>query len=194
MILLNKNFWNDKYIKSETGWDVGEITTPLKEYFNQLTNKKNKILIPGCGNAYEAEYLFKNKFHSTFILDYSEYALDNFSKRVPDFPKKQILNNDFFDAQGKYNIIIEQTFFCAINKNKRRDYFAKMHDLLKDQGKLVGLLFDDDLNKDHPPFGGSKFEYKKYFEPYFNIKVFETAYNSINSRKGRELFMILIKK
>ena len=40
----------------------------------------------------------------------------------------------------------------------------------------------------------SKSEYKKYFEPYFNIKVFETAYNSINSRKGRELFMILIKK
>jgi len=194
MILLNENFWNDKYVKSETGWDVGEITTPLKEYFNQLTNKKNKILIPGCGNAYEAEYLFKNKFHSTFILDYSEHALDNFRKRVPDFPKKQILNNDFFVAQGKYNIIIEQTFFCAINLNKRRDYFAKMHTLLKDQGKLVGLLFDDNLNKDHPPFGGSKSEYKKYFEPYFNTKVFETAYNSINPRKGRELFMILIKK
>ena len=69
-----------------------------------------------------------------------------------------------------------------------------MHDLLKEQGKLIGLLFDDYLNEDHPPFGGSKSEYEKYFEPYFNIKVFETAYNSINSRRGRELFMILIKK
>ncbi len=193
-MLLNENFWNDKYVKSKTGWDVGEITTPLKEYFEQLNNKKNKILIPGCGNAYEAEYLFKNKFHSTFVLDYSKHALNNFSNRVPDFPKKQILNNDFFDAQGKYNIIIEQTFFCAINKNKRRDYFAKMSDLLKAQGKLIGLLFDDNLNEHHPPFEGSKSEYKKYFEPYFNIKVFETAYNSISSRKGRELFMILIKK
>ena len=171
MILLNKKFWNNKYVKAKTGWDVGEITTPLKEYFEQLNNKKNKILIPGCGNAYEAEYLFKNKFHSTFILDYSEQALNNFCKRVPDFPKKQILNNDFFDLQGKYDIIIEQTFFCAIN-----------------------LLFDDILNEDHPPFGGSKSEYKRYFEPYFNIKVFETAYNSIDFRKGRELFMILIKK
>ena len=194
MMLLNKNFWNDKYVNSKTGWDVGEITTPLKEYFDQLNNKKVKILIPGCGNAYEAEYLFKNKFSSTFILDYSEQALTNFINRVPNFSKKQLLNDNFFDTQGEYDIIIEQTFFCAINKNKRRDYFAKMSDLLKAQGKLIGLLFDDNLNEDHPPFGGSKSEYKKYLEPYFHIKVFETAYNSINSRKGRELFMILIKK
>ena len=193
-LLLNKDFWNDKYVASETGWDVGKLTTPLKEYFDQLNNKKVKILIPGCGNAYEGEYLFKNKFSSTFILDYSQQALRNFSNRVPEFSKKQLLNDDFFDTQGKYDIIIEQTFFCAIERNRRRDYFVKMHDLLKPNGKLVGLLFDDSLNENHPPFGGSKDEYKELFDPYFNIKVYETAYNSINSRNGRELFMILIKK
>ena len=194
MLLLNKEFWNDKYASSKTGWDVGEITTPLKQYFDQLNNKKVKILIPGCGNAYEAEYLFKNKFKYTFVLDYSKNALKNFSKRVPEFSKNQLLNCDFFDTQGKYDIIIEQTFFCAIEKKRRSDYFVKIHELLKSNGKLVGLLFDDCLNEDHPPFGGSKGEYKKYIQPYFNIKVFETAYNSINSRKGKELFMILIKK
>ena len=194
MLLLNKDFWNNKYATSKTGWDVGEITTPLKEYFDQLNNKKVKILIPGCGNAYEAEYLFKNKFLSTFVLDYSQHALRNFSKRVPEFSKKQLLNNNFFSIQGKYDIIIEQTFFCAIDRDRRIDYFVKMNDLLKPNGKLVGLLFDDSLNEDHPPFGGSKSEYKEYFDPYFNIKVFENAYNSIQSRKGREVFMILIKK
>jgi len=193
-LLLNKDFWNNKYISSKTGWDVGEITTPLKEYFDQLNNKKIEILIPGCGNAYEAEYLFKNKFTSTFILDYSAHALSNFANRIPEFPNEQILNGNFFHARGKYDIIIEQTFFCAIEKNKRRDYFVKMHDLLKPNGKLVGLLFEGDLNEDHPPFGGSKAEYKEYLDPYFNIKVFETAYNSINARAGREFFMILIKK
>ncbi len=43
-MLLNKKFW------SKTGWYVGEIITPLKEYFEQLNNKKNKILIPGYKN------------------------------------------------------------------------------------------------------------------------------------------------
>ncbi len=194
MLLLNKHFWNNKYITSKTGWDVGEITTPLKEYFDQLENKKVKILIPGCGNAYEAEYLFNNKFLSTFVLDYSENALNNFIKRVPKFSKKNLLNNDFFEIQGKYDIIVEQTFFCAINKNRRHDYFLKMHDLLNPNGKLVGLLFDNPLNENHPPYGGSESEYKKYFEPYFNIKVFEKSYNSIQARKGMELFMILSKK
>ena len=193
-IILNRDFWNDKYVKSETGWDVGKITTPLKEYFDQLNNKKIKILIPGCGNAYEAEYLFKNNFLSTFLLDHSDQALRNFKRRVPAFSKSQLLNKDFFDAHGKYDLIIEQTFFCAINKNRRSDYFSQMNNLLKANGKLVGLLFNDSLNEDKPPFGGCKSEYKKYIEPHFNIKVFETAYNSIESRRGRELFMILIKK
>ena len=69
-----------------------------------------------------------------------------------------------------------------------------MHDLLNNGGKLVGLLFDGPLNEDYPPFGGTKQEYEKYLRPYFNIKVFERSYNSIIPRKGRELFMILIKK
>tara|TARA_B100001758_G_C18157476_1_gene477358 strand:+ start:83 stop:667 length:585 start_codon:yes stop_codon:yes gene_type:complete len=194
MILLNKDFWNKRYITSNTGWDVGKITTPLKEYIDQINNKSIEILIPGCGNSYEAEYLFRNKFLSTFILDYSEEALRNFIKRVPEFSKNHLINSDFFDIQGKYDIIIEQTFFCAIDKSRRREYFDKMYNLLKPNGKLVGLLFDDPLNEDYPPFGGNKQEYEEYFEPYFKIKVFETAYNSINSRKGRELFMILIKK
>lgn len=153
-----------------------------------------KILIPGCGNAYEAEYLFENKFTNTFVADFSHHALCNFNKRVPGVSKNKLLNIDFFDILGKYDLIIEQTFFCAIDKSRRSDYFVKMNDLLKPNGKLVGLLFDDSLNENHPPFGGSKTEYKEYFEPYFNSKVFETAYNSIESRLGRELFMILNKK
>lgn len=32
---------------------------PLKVYFDQLTNKDLKILIPGGGNSHEAEYLLK---------------------------------------------------------------------------------------------------------------------------------------
>ena len=134
MILLNKNFWNNKYLTSNTGWDVGDITTPLKEYIDQINNKRLKILIPGCGNSYEAEYLFKNNFFSTFILDYSQKALSNFAKRVPEFPKDQLINSDFFDFEGKYDIIIEQTFFCAIDKERRREYFDTMYNLLKPNG------------------------------------------------------------
>ena len=59
---LDSNAWNQRYISNNTGWDIGYVSTPIKEYIDQITNKNIKILIPGCGNAHEAEYLFKNGF------------------------------------------------------------------------------------------------------------------------------------
>ncbi|SHI83533.1 Thiopurine S-methyltransferase (TPMT) [Algibacter luteus] len=52
-----ENYWTQRYNERQTGWDVGKPTTPLKTYIDQLKNKSLKILIPGAGNAYEAEYL-----------------------------------------------------------------------------------------------------------------------------------------
>jgi hypothetical protein len=52
MNMLTKEYWENRYINQEIGWDVGEITTPLKTYIDQLENKKLRILIPGGGNSY----------------------------------------------------------------------------------------------------------------------------------------------
>ena len=194
MIQLNKKFWNNKYLKNEHKWDVGYITTPLKEYFNQIKDKNLRILIPGCGNSYEAEHLFNSGFKNIFLVDYSEKALSNFKKRVPNFPSENLLCIDFFDLNMKFDLIIEQTFFCAIQTNKRGEYAEKMNALLSENGKLVGLLFDDPMNEDHPPFGGNKKEYATFFEKYFKFKIFEKSNNSIKERSGRELFMILERK
>ena len=191
---LTKEYWNNRYKKLETGWDVGGITQPLKKYFDQVSNKKIKILIPGSGNCHEAEYLFNNNFCNTYILDYSQKAISNFIQRVPVFPKDQIVNMNFFDFNGKFDIVVEQTFFCAIDIKKRSEYVSKVSDLLKQGGKLVGLFFEDQFNNDHPPFGGTKDEYIELFRAYFDIKTIEICYNSEDARMGRELFFILIKK
>jgi thiopurine S-methyltransferase len=66
-----------------------------------------------------------------------------------------------------------------------------MSELLKPNGKLVGLFFDDVLNADKPPFGGNKAEYLSYIKHPLTIKTFETCYNSIKPRAGRELFAIV---
>ena len=50
---LDEKYWENRYQQKETGWDIGKISTPLKEYFDQITNKNQHILIPGCGRAYE---------------------------------------------------------------------------------------------------------------------------------------------
>ncbi len=73
-------------------------------------------MIPGAGNAYEAEYLFKQGFKNIFVLDISEKPLITFSERFPEFPESQLILGDFFTHKGLYDLIIEQTFFCSYNK------------------------------------------------------------------------------
>lgn len=191
---LNSDFWNNRYKSNDTGWDIGSISSPLKNYFDQLKDKSLRILIPGGGNAYEAEYLFRKGFRNVFLLDFSSIALENFQKRVPDFPKNQLICEDFFNHNKVYDLIIEQTFFCAINPELRKDYVEKSWELLAAKGKIVGLLFNDPLNNDKPPFGGNKEEYKNLFQKKFEILTLEIAYNSITPRAGRELFFIFRRK
>ncbi|MCE3225866.1 MAG: methyltransferase protein [Bacteroidetes bacterium] len=214
---LNETYWNNRYLNNEFSWDVGHVSTPLKEYFDQLTDKSISILIPGAGNSYEAEYLVNNGFPNVYVCDFAEEPLKNLQQRCPLIKKENLWQIDFFDIfpsqnaiddnsvtssvvekqhtkiNDGFDLIIEQTFFCAIDPSLRRKYFEKMNQLLKPGGKLVGLLFNDILNSDKPPFGGSKEEYKKYFEDLFKINVYEPSRNSIKPREGRELFINLEK-
>ncbi len=191
---FNKEFWTERYQNNETGWDLGAPSTPLKEYIDHLTDKDAAILIPGAGNAYEAEYLFNKGFKNITVIDISEAPLENIKKRLPDFPKENLILGDFFDHKGKYDLILEQTFFCALHPSSRLKYIELMYKLLRPSGKLSGVLFTAPLNNEQPPFAASKEEYKAFFSPKFNFKIFENCRNSIKPREGREMFVILEKK
>lgn len=191
-----KSYWSNRYKEDKTGWDLGIPSPPLTAYFNQLTNKEIKILIPGAGNSYEAEYLLKQGFKNVFVMDIAEEPLINFAKRNPSFPKDHLIEADFFEYEGQYDLIIEQTFFCSFPPlpKTRKHYAQKMHGLLKPSGKLVGLWFDIPLTGDleKRPFGGDKQEYLSYLSPYFKVHTFSKCYNSIAPRAGTELFGIFV--
>ena len=191
---FEKDYWEFKWKNGQTGWDIGHLSPPIQHFIDTLSEKETKILIPGAGNAYEGEYLYKKDFKHTHLLDYSPLPFDNLLNRFPQFPKENLFNSDFFTFTGKYDLILEQTFFSAIPPADRISYASKMHDLLEDNGLLVGLLFSIEFGNSHPPFGGSKEEYTQLFSPLFDIEILETSYNSIAPRKGSELFIKLRKK
>jgi methyl halide transferase len=191
----DKEAWSEAYKEGRTKWDLGNPAPPLTEYFESIADKSVRILIPGAGNAYEAEYLHNAGFENVFVLDWAPEPLENLLARYPDFPKENLLCENFFEHKGQYDYIVEYVFFCAIDPGLRANYAKKVHELLKDGGKLVGILFDDPMEgKEGPPFGGSKEEYRNYFEPYFDLLEYETAKNSVKPRLGRELFCEFRKK
>lgn len=188
---LDETFWDNRYKSLDIGWDLGEVSPPLKAYFDQIENKTLKILIPGGGNSYEAEYLHRNGFENVYVVDVSKTALSNLLNRVPEFPLEHLIHSNFFELEKTFDLIIEQTFFCAIDPKLRDEYVKKAHSLLSEEGKLVGLLFDLPLYSDRPPFGGSRSEYEDRFKTLFEIVEMTRSYNSHESRQGKELFINL---
>lgn len=186
---LNKEYWENRYKQNEIGWDTGKITTPLKDYIDQISNKELKILIPGAGNGYEFDYLINKGFTNVYVVDIAPTPLQNIAFRNPKF-KDNLIHLDFFELEMKFDLIIEQTFFCALEPSLRKKYASKIATLLNNNGKIAGLLFNFPLTEVGPPFGGLTEEYKKLFSNKFKIKTLEKAYNSIKPRADKELFFI----
>ncbi len=191
---LDKKFWDQRWRNGETGWDIGYASPAIVDYFDKIEDKEINILIPGCGNAYEAEALRERGFKNIRILDISDEAVARLKKKYKDRNEIKVIHQDFFDHQRKYDYIIEQTFFCALNPNLRRSYAKKMHELLLPKGILVGLMFNKNFESEGPPFGGTKEEYQPIFDPYFNFKQFDETNKSIPPRLGNEIFIELQKK
>ena len=191
---MDQEYWDFRWKNKQTGWDLGRPSPPIIEYFTQVPNKNLSILIPGCGNAYEAEELSNMGFKRITLLDISSKAVENIKSRFTDNPNVAIHHQDYFHHDVQYDVIVEQTFFCALPRNKRLDYIKKTSELLKPNGKVIGLLFNKEFDSEDPPFGGTLQEYHKLFSKEFDIKRLETCYNSITPRLSWELFFIFIKR
>lgn len=173
---------------------MGYVSPPIKTYVDQLTDKNLEILIPGAGRGWEVQYLTKKGFSQVHYLDFSSEAAKIFTSIHPAFPSSHLHVEDFFQHQGHYDLIFEQTFFSSLLPSAREAYVKKMHKLLKTSGKLCALLFNHEFIHHGPPYGGSPDEYRQLFEPYFKTIVFETAHNSIRPRAQREIFCLFQRK
>ena len=128
---LNENFWNNRYLENDTGWDLGAISPAIKKWFDTKKNKDLQILIPGAGKGHEVKYGFDHGFNNIHYLDISTEAVTFFKDNCPNLPKEQILISDFFDLKKDlfFDVVIEQTFFCAISPVLRKSYVKKTHEI-----------------------------------------------------------------
>lgn len=191
---LSADFWEERYRQTDTPWDIGNISPPLRHFIDKLTDKDLRILIPGAGKAHEAIYLHQQGFRQVYVCDWAKSSFAFLQQKVPNFPETHLLVANFFDLKLCVDLIIEQTFFCALPPSQRPDYVRQMASLLASDGKLAGLLFAEPFDRPGPPFGGTQEEYQTLFSPHFHIEQMAIAQDSIKPRLGRELFFILRKK
>lgn len=188
-------YWNARYANGQTGWDLGSPSPAFIDYFSAVSNKQIAVLIPGCGNAHEAAWLMEHGFSQVTVLDIAPRAIQDLRERFHAVEGKQltIAQADFFNWEGQYDLIFEQTFFCALHPDKRAAYVRHMHTLLRPNGMLIGLLFNRPFDES-PPYGGSIEDYQLLFEPYFDKQQLHTTTLSVQPRLGHELWMEWRKK
>jgi len=191
--------WNEHYIQNNIGWDLGETTPVFKDWCNKLT-KKSKIFVPGAGNGYDPLY-FSKKGHKVLAVDFAEEPI----KRMKSEANKKnleidIIKSDLFKLDSKYyknfDYVVEYTCFCAIDPEKRKKYIDAMHQVLKDNGELVGLFFPLNKTKDEggPPFAINLEEVVSLFSSKF--KLINSLFHplSITPRIKNERFLHFKKK
>ena len=193
----HSQFWENIYLENDTGWDLKGVTPVFDSLSNVLI--KGKVCIVGCGRGYDAIMFAKKGFDVTAV-DFAPTPISELNKlAIEKSVTITTVQDDIFSLVGKYpdtfDYVIEQTCFCAIHPNRRKEYEIIVRTILKPGGKLVGLWFPLDKSQEEggPPFGTTIDEVKSIFNSGWKIEKEEFPSQSVEPRKGREKLIIFKK-
>ena len=134
---LNSIYWDKRYQEGTTGWDLGAANPVLFDYVINNCARDMRILVPGAGKAHEVAALWKAGYTNVYAADIAPSAKEEFLKFIPDFPAENYLITDFFELSESFDLILEQTFFCAIDPTLRERYVNQVHHLLSTTGEFT---------------------------------------------------------
>ena len=191
-------FWDACYESEMDGWDLGGPTPVFERLASDIP--KGKICIIGCGRGYDAVTFAMAGFDVTTI-DFAETAVMATRERARNADVKiQVIRENIFDLpgelSGQFDYIMEYTCFCAISPERRFEYDRVVWQLLKPEGKLLGLFLplDKNLEEGGPPWGVSIMELHKLFSLHWELESEEMPRESIDRRADREVLMVWRKK
>ena len=184
------DFWNARYRGGIVPWDAGVVPPQLIRHESRLATR-GRILVPGCGSAYEARHFAEHDWE-TLAIDFSEAAI---AAALPVLgPHSGIaMQADFFGFPGDdkpFDAIYERAFLCALPRRLWSDYAARAGRLIRPGGTLFGFFFFD-ANPKGPPFGASRDELDRVMLPLFEC-IDDSAVapeESIDIFRGKERWM-----
>ena len=187
---LNNNYWDQRYQLDNTPWDLGSYSPSLIYLAERYAQVDSAILLPGAGLGHDLMELYRRGFHRTVALDWSAEVVDRLRQTDPKLPVESVIHADFFQHAGCYDLILEQTFFCALHPSQRFDYINHMSTLIKPGGILAGVWFVFPLTDQGPPFGGQAAEYRQLLACKFDLLRFERCRFSVPERWGKEWLIV----
>lgn len=148
------DFWEQRYRNGTTPWDAGGVPAAVQDLVaSQSATQAGapRVLVPGCGNAWEARHLCELGW-DVLALDFSEAAVAGAAQIMGPWRDRLMLADFFsFAADAPFDIIYERAFLCALPRHRWPDYAARCADLLRPGGRLAGFFYFGGEPKG-PPF------------------------------------------
>jgi SAM-dependent methyltransferase len=187
------DFWDTRYESSVTPWDAGRVPDALRRHLHAVPAAA-RVLVPGCGSAYEAYYLAENGF-DVLAIDFSAQAVARARKQLGRFADR-VRQADFFDFDlgGRaFDVIYERAFLCALPQRLWQRYAERSAQLLAPGGRIAGFFFFDDSPRG-PPFGTTDAGLQALLSPWFERIEDEPVSDSIPVFQGKERWQVWVNR
>jgi SAM-dependent methyltransferase len=189
--------WQKHYDEDDLAWDLGEVANPFVRLWEDKVLTPGTLIVPGCGQGHEVIYFAERGVQVTGV-DYSPGAVkllgDSLSRKNLN---AQVLHRNFFELEAAhdqaYDAMLEQTFFCAIDRDQRPAYVETVSRILKPGGCLFGLFYETG-EEGGPPFNTSEADIQNHFSEAFDIERLEKCSFSSEKRKDKEWLAVMRKK
>lgn len=193
---LGADFWNGRYLTGETGWDLGEPSPPFVALHREGRIAPCEVVVPGCGAGWEVAWLAARGYRVTGI-DFAPEALARTRARldagglVAELVAADLLHPPEA-LWGRFDLMLEQTCFCAIDPVRRDDYVNAAWRLLKPGGRLIGLFYAHG-KPGGPPFHTEPDEVAARFGGRFEVASLALTPHSHERRQGEEWLGELVR-
>ncbi len=190
-------YWRDAYAEPTQGWEIGRAAPPLERWFAAHSPSGMSTLVVGCGRGHEARMLAAAGAE-VVAIDFAPEAIAaarllaaNEGVGV-DFRVRDLFA--LGRERERYQLVVEHCCFCAIDPARRGEYVERVAGALVDGGQYVGLLRTRCTKPVGPPFAVARDEVERLFAPRFTILEASVPDDSIESRRGAELFVHMTRK
>ena len=182
-------FWDLRYGARFAPWDAGKVPAQLRSLVASTPGAR-KVLVPGCGSAWDVRFLAESGW-DVLGIDFSPEALEA-ARPILGPHAGHVRLHDFFApiAEAPFDIVYERAFLCALPRQLWLAWAGRVAQLVERGGLLAGFFFFAEGDKGPPfPLHGPE-ELGALLDPSFERVRDEPVPDSIEVFKGRERWQV----
>lgn len=194
-------YWEALYRADRTPWELNTFSPPLKTFLDSPYKvPPGRLGVVGCGRGHNC-LLFAARGFEVTAIDFAPSAIKTTQTKFTEAgvlnSKGFLLQKDVFDMHeydGYFDYILDHAFFCSIHPARRKQYAYTVRDLLKPSGKLISLFWLLERKGGGAPFATTNDDIFNVFKELFAFDIVFEPPDSVESRKGKELFCLMSVK